>query len=125
MSELQVLRTALDGANALVISLVGRNRVEESRENAVRLCQRMHREEREGLIMDYRRCALDHTVSQFADVASIFAEQLPSAVRIGYVYAPENFMHAATMTKQLAKAGFPARAFNNFEDAAAFVRGDA
>ena len=125
MSELQILRTALDGANALVISLIGRNRVSESRENAVRLCERMHREARDGLIMDYRRCALDHTVAQFSEVAGIFAEQLPAGVRIAYVYAPENFMHAATMTKQLARAGFPARAFKTFEDAAAFVRGEA
>lgn len=125
MSELQVLRTALDGANALVISLIGRNRVEESRQNALRLCERMVREERTGLIMDYRRCTLDHTVAQFSEVATIFAENMPPGARIGYVYAPENFMHAATMTKQLAKAGFPARAFNSFDDAAAFVRGEA
>jgi hypothetical protein len=124
MSELQVLRTALDGANALVISLIGRNRVEDSRENARRLCERMAREERDSLIMDYRRCALDHTVAQFSEVAAIFAENMPAGVRIAYVYAPENFMHAATMTKQLAKAGFPARAFNNFEAAAEHVRGD-
>jgi hypothetical protein len=124
MSELQVLRTALDGANALVISLIGRNRVEDSRENARRLCERMAREERDGLVMDYRGCALDHTVAQFSEVAAIFAENMPAGVRIAYVYAPENFMHAATMTKQLAKAGFPARAFNNFEAAAEHVRGD-
>lgn len=124
MSELQVMRTALEGANALVISLIGRNRVDESRTNAVKLCERMHREEREGLIMDYRRCALDHTVAQFSEVADIFAQNLPTGVRIGYVYAPENFMHAATMTKQLARAGFAARAYNNFDDAAAFVRGE-
>ncbi len=125
MSDLQVLRTALDGANALVISLIGRNRVDESRQNAQRLCERMAREERDGLIMDYRRCALDHTVAQFTEVAEIFAENMPAGVRIGYVYAPENFMHTATMTKKLAKAGFAARAFNNFEDAATFVRGEA
>lgn len=125
MSELQVLRTALDGANALVITLIGRNKVAQSVQNARLLCERMAREERDGLIMDYRRCALDHTVAQFSEVAAIFAENLPKGVRIGYVYAPENFMHAATMTKQLAKAGFAARAFNNFEDAAAFVRGEA
>lgn len=122
MSDLQILRTALDGANALVISLIGRNKVAESRENARKLCERMAREERDGLIMDYRRCALDHTVAQFSEVAVIFSENLPKGVRIAYVYAPENFMHAAVMTKQLAKAGFPARAFNNFDDAAAFVR---
>ncbi len=122
MSDLQILRTALDGAKALVISLIGRNKVAESRENARKLCERMAREERDGLIMDYRRCALDHTVAQFSEVAVIFAENMPKGVRIAYVYAPENFMHAAVMTKQLAKAGFPARAFKTFEDAAEFVR---
>lgn len=122
MSDLQVLRTALDDANALVISLIGRNRVAESRANAEKLCERMHREGRDGLIMDYRRCALDHTVSQFSEVASIFATHLPPGIRIAYVYAPENFMHAAMMTRELAKADFVARAFSTFEDAAAFIR---
>ena len=122
MSDLQVIRTALEDANVLVISLIGRNPVRESLANAEKLCERMHREEREGLIMDYRRCSLDHTVAQFAEVAGIFAEKLPAGVRIAYVYAPENVMHAATMTKQLARAGLPARAFDNFDAAAAFVR---
>jgi hypothetical protein len=122
MSDLQILRTALDDANALVITLIGRNTVADSRENATRLCERMHREERAGLIMDYRRCALDHTVAQFAEIAEVFAGGMPPGVRIAYVYGQANFMHAATMTKQLAKAGFPARAFNDFDGAAAFVR---
>ena len=122
MSDLQVLRTALDDANALVITLVGRNKIEESRANATRLCERMHREERAGLVMDYRRCALDHTVAQFAEIAEIFAAGMPAGVRIAYIYGEANFIHAATMTKQLAKAGFPARAFTDFEAAAAFVR---
>jgi hypothetical protein len=122
MPELKVLRTVLDGANALVITLIGRNTVDDSRGNAARLCERMHREERTGLIMDYRRCALDHTVAQFAEIAEIFVAGMPKGARIAYVYGQANFMHAATMTKQLAKAGFPARAFSDFDDAAEFVR---
>lgn len=121
MSDLQVLRTSLEGSNVLVISLIGRNRVADSLENARRLCERMVREEREGLIMDYRRCLLDHTVAQFLEVADIFKENMPAGVRIAYVYASANLTHATTMTRQLAKAGFPARACNNFDDAAAFV----
>ena len=123
MSDLQILRSALEGANALVITLIGRNKSASSLENARKLCERMAREERDGLIMDYRRCILDHSVSEFSAVAAVFAEHMPPGVRIAYVYAPENFMHAALMTKNLAKAGYPARACQTFDDAAAFVRG--
>jgi hypothetical protein len=125
MTDLQILRTELEDANALVITLVGRNTVADSLTNARALCQRLREEGQDGLIMDYRRCSLDHTVAQFAEVGAVFAEQMPNTVRVAYIYAPENFMHAAVMTKQLAKAGLAARAFNGFEDAAAFVRASA
>jgi hypothetical protein len=121
MSELQILRSEIEAANALVVRLIGRNRIEHSRENARKLAERMHREKRRALIMDYRQCALDHTVSQFAEVAEIFATAFPPGLRVAYVYAPENFMHAALMTKRLAKNGFPARATADFDEAVAFV----
>lgn len=121
MPGLQILRSEITEANAFVVRLIGRNRYADSRENARKLCQRMHDEGRRGLIMDYRECALDHTLNEFGEVATVFAKHLPEGLRVAYVYAQENFMHAALMTKQLHKAGFPARAVREFDDAVAFV----
>jgi hypothetical protein len=110
MPELQILRSEIAEANAFVVRLIGRNRFADSRENALKLCERMHEEKRDGLIMDYRQCALDHTLNEFGQVTQVFAANLPKGLRVAYVYAQDNFMHAALMTKQLHKAGFPARA---------------
>lgn len=104
--------------------LIGRNTVRNSRDNALRLSERMVREKRDGLVMDYRECQLDHTLAEFEEVGRIFAQNLPAGLRVAYVYAPENFMHAARMTKILHKAGFPARCTAGFDEAAAFARGD-
>ncbi|MGJ3230301.1 MAG: hypothetical protein ACFE0P_00715 [Oceanicaulis sp.] len=123
-SALQIIRSELEGANVFVVRLIGRNTVKASRENAVTLAERMVRENRSGLIMDYRQCTLDHTLAEFEEVGRIFAQHFPAGLRVAYVYAPENFMHAARMTKILHKAGFPARATSDFEEAAAFARAD-
>jgi len=121
-NELQIIRTELEDANVFVVRLIGRNQVADSRENAMRLSKRMVDEARTGLIMDYRECKLAHTLSEFEEVARIFAANLPEGLRVAYVYAPENFMHAARMTKVLHKAGFPARCMAGFDEAAAFAR---
>ncbi|MEQ8405122.1 MAG: hypothetical protein RKE49_08485 [Oceanicaulis sp.] len=124
-AALQVLRSELEGSNVVVVRLVGRNTVKESRANAVKLAERMVREGRDGLIMDYRQCTLDHTLAEFEEVGRVFAANFPEGLRVAYVHAPENFMHAARMTKILHKAGFPARCTQAFEEAAAFARGEA
>jgi hypothetical protein len=124
-APLQIIRSELDGANVYVVRLVGRNSVRASRENAQKLAERMVSEARDGLIMDYRQCTLEHTLAEFEEVGRIFAANFPPGLRVAYVHASENIMHAARMTKILHKAGFPARTVSNFEDAAAFARGDA
>lgn len=123
-NDLQIIRSELEDANVFVVRLIGRNRVRDSRENARLLSKRMVDEARSGLIMDYRECQLDHTLSEFEEVGRIFAANLPAGLRIAYVYAPENFMHAARMTKILHKAGFPARCTSGFDEAAAFAKGE-
>lgn len=122
---LQIIRSELEGANVYVVRLIGRNTVRESRENAVRLAERMVREGRNGLIMDYRQCTLEHTLAEFEEVGRVFAAHFPTGLRVAYVYAQSNFMHAARMTKILHKAGYPARCTPDFQAAAAFARGDA
>ncbi|MGX6647905.1 hypothetical protein ACWCOP_08180 [Maricaulaceae bacterium MS644] len=123
-NELQIIRSELEDANVFVVRLIGRNRVRDSRENALLLSKRMVNEARIGLIMDYRECQLDHTLSEFEEVGRIFAANLPAGLRVAYVYASENFMHAARMTKILHKAGFPARCTSGFDEAAAFAKGE-
>lgn len=125
MSALQIIRSELEGANVFVVRLIGRNTVKDSRENARLLAERMVREARDGLIMDYRQCMLDHTLAEFEEIGRVFAANFPPGLRVAYVHAPENFMHAARMTKILHKAGFPARATADFDQAAAFARGEA
>ena len=123
-NDLQIIRTELEDANVFVVRLIGRNRVRDSRENARLLSKRMVDEARSGLIMDYRECQLAHTLSEFEEVSKIFATNLPAGLRVAYVYAPENFMHAARMTKILHKAGFPARCTSGFDEAAAFAKSE-
>lgn len=122
MSELQIERFALPDTDVLCIRLVGRNRIDDSLTNASKLSARLHREQRTGLIMDYRECALDHTVAQFSEVAEVFASEMPETLRIAYIYAPSNMMHALMMTKRLAGSGRPARAFTGWDEAETFAR---
>lgn len=124
-SALSIIRSELEGADVFVVRLIGRNTVKSSRENAVSLAERMVREKRAGLIMDYRQCTLDHTLAEFEEVGRIFAANFPEGLRVAYVHSAENFMHAARMTKILYKAGFPARCTPDFEIAAAFARNEA
>lgn len=122
MSELEVERFELEGANVFCARLIGINRHAESRENAQMLAERLVRETRDGLILDYTACTLDHTVEQFAQIADIFIAAVPPACRIAYVYGPDNMMHAVMMTKRLARAGFAAAAFSGWDEAEGFVR---
>lgn len=122
-ADLSLDRFELDGANVFCARLIGVNRVQESLANAQRLAERCVREEREAIILDYRECALEHTLEQFAKVGGVFAQHMPQGVRIAYVYGPQNMMHAVYMTKLLHKAGFRARAFDNWDDAETFARG--
>jgi len=121
-SALQIDRFALEDANVLCIRTRGRNSVSESRANAPRLCQRLTEERRDGLLLDYSDCALEHTVPQFASIAEIFAEHLPRHVVIGYVYSAANMMHALIMTKMLHKAGFKSRCFADWDEAENWMR---
>lgn len=122
MSDLKLERFELEGANVFCARLIGVNRFSQSRENAQSLAARVVREQRDGFILDYSACTLDHTVEQFGQIADIFIASLPAHVRIAYVYGPANMVHAAHMTRRLAKAGFAAGAFARWEEAEAFVR---
>lgn len=120
--EFKYERFEIEGANALGIKLVGDNQVSQSLENARKLAQRLHEEQRDGVIMDYRQCYLYHTVAQFGELAGIFIGHAPKTCRIAYVYGPDNMMHAMFVTKLLYKGGFEAKIFSNWEDAEAYVR---
>lgn len=121
--ELTLERFELDGANVFCARLIGVNRVGESLQNARRLCERIAREARQAVILDYRQCALDHTLEEYEQVARVLADELPRPLRFAYVYGPGNIMHALFMTKALARAGVTARAFDNWEAAETFARG--
>ncbi|KAA5803349.1 hypothetical protein F1654_05945 [Alkalicaulis satelles] len=120
----EIERFELEGANVLCIRTRGRNSVAASRANAPRLCARLEEEGRDGLILDYSDCALEHTVPQFASIAEIFAEAMPRHVTVAYVYSPANMMHALMMTKMLHKAGLKARAFPGWDEAESWIRAE-
>lgn len=105
--------------------LIGVNRVRDSLVNARKLAERCAREGRDAIILDYSQCALEHTLEQFGQVGEVFCVHMPRNVRIAYVYGAGNMMHALYMTRILHKAGFAARAFNNWKDAEAFARAPA
>ncbi|TGY90011.1 hypothetical protein E5163_02450 [Marinicauda algicola] len=122
MTDLRLERFELEGANVFCARLLGVNRFAQSRENAAALAERLVREQRDGLILDYRACTLDHTIEQFAEIAEIFIARVPKTCRIAYVYGPDNMMHALVMTKRLKAAGYPAAAFADWEGAEGFAR---
>lgn len=122
-SGFELERFELEGANVFCVRLIGRNAVAESLDNARRLAERVERENREAVILDYRQCSLDHTLEQYEQVAQVFIDALPRTVRFAYVYAQSNIMHALFMTKQLHRAGIAARAFDDWDAAEAFARG--
>lgn len=111
MGDLVLERSELGELNVFCVKLIGVNRYKESRANAAMLCDRLVRENRAGLLLDYTQCTLDHTTEQFAEIVSIFAERVPKTCVIAYVFAPENMMHALLMTKRLHQAGYTAGAF--------------
>lgn len=122
MSDLTIESFELDGANVFCARLAGVNRHEESRANAQKLAERLARENRDGVILDYTDCTLDHTVEQFAAIADIFIARVPRTCRIAYVYGPANMMHALLMTKRLSASGYLARAFDRWAAAEDFAR---
>ncbi|MGP1276441.1 MAG: hypothetical protein ACQRW7_13590 [Caulobacterales bacterium] len=121
--DLTLDRFELEGANVFCARLIGTNRVRDSLANARRLAERVIAENRDAILLDYRQCALEHTLEEFVQVGGVFVEAMPRHVRMSYVYSPANMMHAVYMTKMLHKAGFKARAFDNWDAAERFARG--
>ncbi|GGE40212.1 hypothetical protein GCM10011367_13310 [Marinicauda pacifica] len=121
MDDLVLERSELGELNVFCVKLIGTNRYKESRANAEKLCDRLVRENRAGLLMDYTQCTLDHTTEQFAEIVTLFSARVPKSCVIAYVFAPENMMHALLMTKRLHQAGFTAGAFPVFEKAEEFL----
>ncbi|MFC4725113.1 hypothetical protein AB6B38_08215 [Glycocaulis abyssi] len=122
-SDLNIERFELEDANVFCARLIGTHRVKDSLINAQRLSERVVRENRDAIILDYTQCKLEHSLEEFIKIGELFVQHMPAHVRIGYVYGPSNMMHAAYMTKMLHKAGFKARAFDNWDDAERFARG--
>ena len=123
-SGFELERFELEGANVFCVRLIGRNKVEESLQNARKLAARVTRENRDAVILDYRQCSLDHTLEEYEKVVRVFIDTLPRAMRFAYVYSQANIMHALFMTKQLHRAGIMARAFDDWDAAEAFARGE-
>lgn len=116
-------RDYADG-RVLSIHITGLNKAQDSLSNAPKLCARIRDNGYEGLIMNYQGCRFDHTVSQFAKVAEILSEGMPSSLRIAYVYDQTNLIHAAYITRLMKSAGLNARALGDFESALAFASGE-
>ncbi|AZU04829.1 hypothetical protein X907_2314 [Glycocaulis alkaliphilus] len=122
-SDLSIERFELEGANVFCARLIGTHRLKDSLVNAQRLAERVVRENRDAVILDYSQCQLEHKLEEFIRVGDLFVRHMPAHVRFSYVYHASNMMHAAYMTKILHKAGFKARAFGNWADAERFARG--
>ncbi|HCY57062.1 MAG TPA: hypothetical protein DF715_16650 [Oceanicaulis sp.] len=58
--DLIVEKFELEGANVFCARLIGINRVKDSLANAERLAERVVREERDAIILDYSQCKLEH-----------------------------------------------------------------
>ena len=122
MGEFSLERFELEDANVFCARLKGPYRYEESLANAKRLAERLTREARGAVILDYTEAVLAHTLEQFAAVGDVFIAYAPKSCRFAYVFGDGNMMHAATMTKRLKKGGFEAAAFPDWEQAEAYAR---
>ncbi len=122
MDEFQLDRFELEDANVFCARLRGPYRYEESLGNAKRLAERLTRENRAAVILDYTEAVLAHTLEQFAEVSDVFIAHAPKTCRFVYVFGNGNMMHAAAMTKRLKKGGFEAAAFPDWEQAEACAR---
>jgi len=107
--------------NARTVTLYGRVSFDPDQSNAWKLGERLRRERRAGVLMDYSHCVLHHTLEQYAATAHALAGALPKGIRVAYQFAPANMVHAAYMTKQFHKAGFAAGAFATRAEAEAFL----
>lgn len=123
-TDLRIVLGEIPELNVRTVKLIGRVPYDPDNANAWRLGERLRREGRRGVIMDYSECVLDHTLAEYGKTASVLAQSFPPGVRIAYIFAPANFVHAAFLTKQLAKAGFPAAAVATHEQAVVFLSGD-
>ncbi len=123
-SDLRFVLGEIPELNVRTVKLIGRVPYDPENTNAWKLGERLRREARSGVIMDYSECVLDHTLSEYAKAASVLAQSFPPGVRIAYIFAQPNFVHAAFLTKQLARAGFPAGAFPTREAAIRFLSGE-
>ena len=123
MPDLEFERSELPDANVFCVRLIGANVYTESETNARTLVDRLVREDRDGLIMDYRDCAPGHTLEQFAAVAHIFIGGLAGRnVRVAYVYGEAAMMHALYITRLMQEGGLEARAFERWKDAENFAK---
>ena len=107
MPELTVTSRVLDAINTLVIELHGDNRYSVSKVNAGKLVERVAREGRSGVVIDYRDCVLGH--------------QMARDLQFAYVFADAQVAHIILMTRALKAAGIRASGFPDLESACQWI----
>ncbi|GGG99876.1 hypothetical protein GCM10007420_14710 [Glycocaulis albus] len=106
-------------------AVLGRTSFETTMRNAQRLVDRLAGGDYASLVIDYRGAEPSLAPDQYTAFFKFIVPELSRLDMVAYVYAPGTLMRAAHATRQLSDMGVNARAFGNWEEAAAFIGIDA
>ena len=112
MPEYGILRINLSGVETASAGAAGQDR----------LCASIRDEGWTSVILDYRECTLNYTVTEFEKTVDSLARRLPQGFRLAYVFNDQSFVAAARASKKLSSSGIEARAFSDERAALEFAR---
>ena len=102
-------------------AVLGPTSFETTMRNAQKLVDRLAGADYASLVIDYRGAEPSLTPDQYTAFFRFILPELSRLDMVAYVYAPGPLMRAAHATRQLTAMGVKARAFGNWEEAAAFM----
>lgn len=102
-------------------AVLGRTTFEASMRNGQKLIDRLAGGKYSALVIDYRAAEPSLTPEQYTDFFRFILPEVSKLDSVAYIYSPGTLMRAAHATRQLTSMGVKARAFSNWDEAAAFL----
>ena len=103
------------------IGIVGHTHFKTTMDNAQRLIDRIESGQYASVVIDYRQADLVLSPPQYADFFRLTGPAIRTLERFAYLYSDHTLLYAAHASRNIQALGVPARAFQSWEDAAAFL----
>ncbi|KAA5802370.1 hypothetical protein F1654_11135 [Alkalicaulis satelles] len=103
------------------IGIIGHTHFKTTMDNAQRLIDRIGTGQYASVVIDYRQADLVLSPPQYADFFRLTGPAIQKLERFAYLYNERTWLYAAHASRSIQALGVPARAFQSWDEAAAFL----